>query len=89
MDPYTEHATEIAPALPCLSGGITHKGKVVEYIPELEAMEEMQDWAMGMGRQFTDTWSALLGRLYGIHNRQAHNPKYLPQLHPVHLNATF
>ena len=48
-DPYTDHATEIAPALPCLSGSVTHKGKVVEYIPELEAMEGMQDWAMGMG----------------------------------------
>lgn len=49
MDPYTDHATEIAPALLCLSGGVTHKGKVVENIPELEATEEVQDRAMGMG----------------------------------------
>jgi len=49
MDPYIDHATEIAPAQPCLSRSVTHKGKVVEYIPELEAMEAMQDWAMGIG----------------------------------------
>lgn len=48
-DPYTDHATEIAPALPCFSGSVIHKGKVVEYIPELEAMEVMQVWAMEMG----------------------------------------
>lgn len=40
--------TEIAPVLLCFRGSIIHKGKVVEYITELQAMEEMQDWSMGI-----------------------------------------
>lgn len=43
------HATENAPALPRYSRGITHKRKAVGYISELEAMEEMQALAVGMG----------------------------------------
>lgn len=51
-----------------------------------------RDTELGNGdgqHQFTDIRSALQGGLYGIHNRQAHNPEYLPQLRPVQLNAAF
>lgn len=46
--PHTDHTAETAPALPCL-GMLMVKVKAARSTSELEAMEELQEWAMGMG----------------------------------------